>query len=74
MVRKRVPPPEATCCICLKRKKCTTERCGIEGRIKVYDNFLYSEEHKGWLCKPCGKKLEKGGLVGTSGQGDFFEK
>lgn len=73
----RVPSTEAICCVCMKRKKCTTERLMGSGMwggpVKVYDNFLYSEEHRGWLCKPCVKKLEKSGVaVVASGQRDFF--
>lgn len=68
----RIPPPEATCCVCMGRKQCVVERT-LKYEIRKYDNFLYSEEHRGWLCKPCAKKLEKGEVaVVASGQRDFF--
>jgi len=69
----RVPSPEAICCVCMKRKKCVTKYDNLSGGFVVRDNFLYSEEHRGWLCKPCAKKLEKsGGVAVASGQREFF--
>ncbi len=43
-----IPPPEAICAACMKRKKCTTER-----GMAYYDNFKYSDQHNGWVCKRC---------------------
>lgn len=53
-------PEQATCVACMKRKTCVTERWVGIG-IMHYDNFFYSEEHRGWLCKQCNTKLRKSG-------------
>jgi hypothetical protein len=47
----------------MKRKVCVTTRW-IESGLRFYDNFSYSEEHRGWLCRQCHTKLQKEG--GTS--------
>lgn len=70
----KTKPPEATCCVCMKRKKCVTFRDLPFYGIRHYDNFLYSEEHCGWLCKPCAKKVEKRGVAVVSEQREFFEE
>lgn len=48
-----IPPPEATCAACMKRKKYTTKRKMRDGSYREYDNFKYSDQHNGWLCKRC---------------------
>lgn len=57
-MKGKVRPPEATCCVCLTRKQCVTKR-ETESGIRYYDNFVYSEEHRGWLCKTCFRRIEK---------------
>jgi len=27
----------------------------------MYDNFAYSEEHRGWMCKKCQRQFNKTG-------------
>ncbi len=51
-------PAETTCAVCLGRKRCVTQRTLNDLSVRFYDNFVYSEDHKGWLCKPCAKRLE----------------
>ncbi len=52
-------PPEAQCAVCMKRKQCVTKRTMPDESVRIYDNFLYSEEHRGWICKRCVRLLEK---------------
>lgn len=65
----KLKPDEATCAACLARKSCVTKRTLQSGITKSYDNFFYSPQHKGWICKPCMKKLEKKG----GGQRDLVD-
>ena len=53
-------PEQALCVACMKRKTCVTKR-ETEAGIKYYDNFFYSEEHRGWLCKNCVNQLIRSG-------------
>jgi hypothetical protein len=44
--------------VCLKEKACQTYR--EQGySFSVTENFFYSEEHRGWLCRSCVRALEK---------------
>ena len=53
------PPLEATCAACMKRKACTTTTHDQYGFYsKTRDNFKYSPEHKGFICKRCCNRLE----------------
>lgn len=45
----------------MKRKQCITKRILQSGELRQYDNFTYSEDHKGWICRKCRTKLEKEG-------------
>lgn len=64
-------PEKATCVVCLKRKQCVTERW-LDSGIRRYDNFFYSEEHRGWLCRQCHTKLMKEG--GTTDLPEILRK
>jgi len=56
------PPPQASCCVCLKVSNCTTDFKPILGPLdaptRTRDNFQYSDVHRGWLCRKCQKILE----------------
>ena len=47
----------------MKRKQCITKRILDSGELRLYDNFVYSEEHRGWMCKKCSRQLDKTGGV-----------
>lgn len=53
-------PEKATCVVCMKRKVCVTTR-ELKSGIVRYDNFFYSAEHRGWLCRQCNTKLMRDG-------------
>ena len=65
-------PHQATCVICMKRKQCITKRILRSGELRQYDNFTYSEEHRGWICRKCRISLEKTG--GTTEVPDILRK
>ncbi len=57
-----IPPPEAICAACMKRKKCVTTReiavldkvqCAVTYEERTYDNFKYSDQHNGFICRRC---------------------
>lgn len=54
-------PLQATCVVCMKRKQCITKRILRSGELRQYDNFTYSEEHCGWICRKCRTSLEQTG-------------
>ncbi len=54
-------PYQATCVVCMKRKQCVTKRILDGGELRMYDNFAYSEKHRGWMCKKCARQLAKDG-------------
>lgn len=56
-------PHQATCVVCMKRKQCITKRILDSGELRMYDMFVYSEEHRGWLCKKCERQLDKTGGI-----------
>lgn len=64
-------PPKAQCVVCMKRKQCVTKRTMRDLTVKLYDNFLCSEEHRGWICKKCAQRLAEVGTQDTE-QMDFF--
>jgi hypothetical protein len=45
----------------MKRKQCITKRILKNGDIRLYDNFTYSDQHRGWICKKCLRALDKAG-------------
>ncbi len=55
----RAPPEKATCAVCMKRTVCVTKRTMYDGEVRSYDNFKYSEVHRGWLCRKCTKILDE---------------
>ena len=59
--KKKTPPHEATCCVCLSRKKCFVERTMPDSSIRRYDNFFYSPKHRGSLCAQCNRRFEETG-------------
>ena len=61
--KKKTPPPEATCCVCLSRRKCSIERPMQDGKIRRYDNFFYSPKHRGSLCAKCNRRFEENGDI-----------
>lgn len=50
-------PTHATCAACMKRKQCITKRILATGELRQYDQFAYSPDHRGWLCKKCHRKF-----------------
>ena len=58
-MRVKGDPPQATCCVCLKTKNCVQIYYDLSGGSIAKDQFQYSEEHRGWLCKQCVKRLEE---------------
>lgn len=64
MTEHIVPQPHtAICVVCMKRKQCIHKRIMASGELRQYDQFFYSEEHRGWMCKKCKTQLEKTGSI-----------
>ncbi len=62
----RPPVAEATCAACMKRKPCGIP-VEIYGKLQMpHDTFLYSEQHRGWICKRCHERIKE---LGTEGKG-----
>ena len=59
--KNKIPPPEATCCACMRRKKCFVERTMPDGSVRRYENFFKSPEHCGWICAKCMRRFEEAG-------------
>lgn len=66
------------CCACMKGKITSSTRQMIDGELRTYENFFYSEEHRGWICKSCSSiissAISKPRSKDCSGQPDFFRE
>ena len=64
-LRPKAPPHKATCACCMSRLSCEKQR--RKGSPEMVDEFKYSEDHRGWLCRTCWAKwqhaLERGVVV-----------
>jgi len=50
----------------MKRKPCGIP-VEIYGKLQMpHDTFLYSEQHRGWICKRCHERIKE---LGTEGKG-----
>ena len=61
------PPLQATCAVCLGRKQCVKKFRKGPRKGEDEDQFFYSPNHRGWLCRACWRSwqhhLERNGEV-----------
>jgi len=74
----KTQPQIYICCACMKAKQTSSTRQMLDGEMRTYENFFYSEEHRGWICKSCSAvisaAISKPKSKSHSGQRDFFKE